>query len=183
VGSILIQLAARLTGLRVIATASRPETISWVKRMGAHHVVNHRNPLDRELEAIGIPQVRYVAALSATHHHLGAIKALIAPQGHVAVIDDPVSLDIVPFKQKAITFSWELMFTRSMFMTPDMSEQGHILNEVSAHLDAKVLMSTLSETLMPIEAATLKKAHARVESGTALGKLVVAGFATESDAR
>jgi len=183
VGSILIQLAARLTGLRVIATASRPETISWVKRLGAHHVVNHRNPLDRELEAIGIPQVRYVAALSATHHHLGAIKALIAPQGHVAVIDDPVSLDIVPFKQKAITFSWELMFTRSMFMTPDMSEQGHILNEVSALLDAKVLMSTLSETLMPIEAATLKKAHARVESGTAFGKLVVAGFATESDAR
>jgi NADPH:quinone reductase-like Zn-dependent oxidoreductase len=139
-------------------------------------VVNHRNPLDIELKAIGIPQVRYVAALSATDHHLGAIKALIAPQGHVAVIDDPISLDIVPFKQKAINFSWEFMFTRSMFMTADMSEQGHILNEVSKLLDAKVLMTTLAESLMPIEAATLKRAHARVESHAAHGKLVVSGF-------
>jgi zinc-binding alcohol dehydrogenase family protein len=179
VGSILIQLAARLTGLRVIATASRPDTISWVERMGAHHVVNHRNPLDRELEAIGIPQVRYVAALSATAHHLGAIKAIIAPQGHVAVIDDPVSLDIVPFKQKAVTFSWELMFTRSMFGTPDMPEQGRILNETSALLDAKVLISTLSESSRPIGAASLKGAHTRVESGSAFGKLVVSGFDDE----
>jgi zinc-binding alcohol dehydrogenase family protein len=176
VGSILIQLAARLTGLRVVATASRPETISWVKRMGAHHVVNHRNPLDTELAAIGIPLVRYVAALSATDHHLGAIKALIAPQGHVAVIDDPVSLDIVPFKQKGITFSWELMFTRSLFVTPDMPEQGRILNEASALLDTKVLMSTLSESFRPIDAATLKSVHSRVESGTAYGKLVLSGF-------
>jgi hypothetical protein len=95
------------------------------------------------------------------------------------VIDDPVSLDIVPFKQKAVTFSWELMFTRSMFGTPDMPEQGRILNETSALLDAKVLISTLSESSRPIGAASLKGAHTRVESGSAFGKLVVSGFDDE----
>ena len=44
VGSILIQLAKKLTGLTVIATASREDTHAWVKKMGADYVVNHRNP-------------------------------------------------------------------------------------------------------------------------------------------
>jgi NADPH:quinone reductase-like Zn-dependent oxidoreductase len=41
VGSITIQLAARLTGLTVIATASRPETTEWVRKLGASHVADH----------------------------------------------------------------------------------------------------------------------------------------------
>lgn len=176
VGSILIQLASRLTGLRVIATASRPDTIAWVRRMGAHEVVDHHKPLDSELAAIGIPEVEYVAALTSTAHHLPAIAKLIAPQGHVAVIDDPASLDIVPFKKKAVSFAWELMFTRSLFGTHDMSEQGRILNEVSALLDAGVLVTTLTESKRPIDAATLKSAHKLVESGAAFGKVVLTGF-------
>ncbi|OUI97524.1 Zn-dependent oxidoreductase, partial [Acetobacter orientalis] len=39
VGSMAIQLARALTGLTIIATASRPETQEWVTSLGAHYVV------------------------------------------------------------------------------------------------------------------------------------------------
>jgi len=99
VGSILIQLARRLTDLTVIATASRPDTVAWVERMGAHHVVDHHQPLDRELERIGLPMVDYVASLTATDRYLPLFPVIVAPQGHVAVFDDPDALDIVALKR------------------------------------------------------------------------------------
>lgn len=176
VGSILVQLAARLTGLTVIATASRPETVEWVTKMGAHHVVDHHKPLDQEVARIGIPKVEYVAALSATDQHLGAIAELVAPQGHVAIIDDPRTLDIVPFKRKSVTLAWELMFTRSIFETADIAEQHRILREVSALVDRGVLRSTLTDRAGTIDAANLKKVHALVEKGAAYGKSVLEGF-------
>jgi zinc-binding alcohol dehydrogenase family protein len=176
VGSILIQLARRLTGLTVIATASRPETIAWVNDMGAHHVIDHRHPIDEGLKAIGIPEVRYVASLSGTSEHLPAILKALAPQGKLALIDDPETLDIAPFKRKSLSVHWELMFTRSLFGTADIAAQGKLLNEVAELVDAGVLRSTLKEELCPINAANLRKAHALVESGKAVGKLVLAGF-------
>ena len=143
VGSILIQLARRLTGLTVIATASRPETIEWAQAMGAHHVIDHRKPLDAELKAIGIPQVHYVASLSNTEDHLKAIAEALAPQGKLALIDDPAVLDIVPFKRKSISVHWEFMFTRPLFGTTDMAAQHRLLDEVAALVDAGVLRTTL----------------------------------------
>jgi len=176
VGSILVQLAARLTGLIVVATASRPETIAWAKKMGAHHVVDHHRPLDEELARIGIPKVEYVAGLTATDKHAGAIVELIAPQGHLALIDDPKTFDIVPFKRKSVTIAWELMFTRSIFETADMGEQHRILAEVSALVDSGVLRTTLTERAGKIDAASLKKVHAKVEAGQSFGKSVLEGF-------
>ncbi|MFG1181934.1 zinc-binding alcohol dehydrogenase family protein [Xanthobacter versatilis] len=176
VGSILIQLARRLTGLTVIATASRPETIQWCKDMGAHHVIDHRQPLDEGLKAIGIPQVQYVASLTATDQHLPAIANALAPQGALALIDDPKTLDIVPFKRKSLSVHWELMFTRPLFDTPDLIRQHQLLNEVSALVDAGLLRTTLREELGAITAANLRKAHALVESGRSIGKAVLVGF-------
>lgn len=176
VGSILIQLARRLTGLTVIATASRPETIDWVTKMGAHHVIDHHKPLDEELARIGIPEVEYVAGLTASDRYLKLFPKIVAPQGHIALIDDPASFDIVPLKRKAITVSWELMFTRSLFGTVDMIEQHKLLDEVAHLVDAGVLATTLTETVSPINAANLKKVHALVESGKAIGKTVLEGF-------
>ncbi|NYZ15614.1 zinc-binding alcohol dehydrogenase family protein [Azospirillum sp. RWY-5-1] len=176
VGSILTQIARRLTGLTVIATASRPETVEWVRRMGAHHVIDHRQPLDQGLKAIGIPQVRYVAGLTATGEHQAAILEVLAPQGALALIDDPKSFDIVPFKRKSLSVHWELMFTRSLFGTPDMAEQHRILFEVSALVDSGVLRTTLVEDYGPITAANLRRAHATVESGRSIGKIVLSGF-------
>lgn len=175
VGSILTQLARRLTGLTVIATASRPETVDWAQAMGAHHVIDHRQPLDEALKAIGIPEVQYVAGLAATQHHLPAIVRVLAPGGALALIDDPKVLDIVPLKQKSLSVHWEFMFARPLFATPDMIRQHHLLNEVSVLLDAGVLRTTLRETVGRIDAANLRAAHRLVEEGKGFGKIVLAG--------
>jgi zinc-binding alcohol dehydrogenase family protein len=176
VGSILIQLARRLTGLTVVATASRPETIEWVRTMGAHHVIDHRKPLNEGLKAIGAGSADYVASLTASDQHLPAIAELIAPQGAVALIDDPAAFDIMPFKRKSVTVSWEFMFTRSMFETADMVAQHRILEEASALVDAGLLRTTMTRSEGPINAANLKKLHALLERGEAIGKAVLAGF-------
>jgi len=176
VGSMLIQLARRLTGLTVIATASRPETAEWVQRMGAHHVIDHHRPLDDGLRAIGIPEVQYVAALTATEQHLAAIVRALQPQGRLAVIDDPPVLDIVPLKEKALSVHWELMFTRSLYRTPDMAMQQRWLNELADLVDAGLLRTTLHERWGRIDAANLRRVHGLVEAGHAIGKIVLTGF-------
>lgn len=176
VGSILLQLAARLTGLTVIATASRSDTAAWSQKMGAHHVIDHTKGLAPELARIGIPQVRYIAALTATDRHLAAYAEIVAAQGKIAVIDDPATLDIVPFKRKSVSVHWEFMFTRAVNETPDMIAQHQLLNEVSALVDAGVLKTTMTQNLGRIDAANLKRAHALLESGRTIGKVVLEGF-------
>ena len=173
VGSILTQIARRLTGLTVIATASRPETAAWCRDMGAHYVIDHRQPLDEGLKAIGIPQVRYVAGLTATDEHQKAIIEALAPQGALAMIDDPKVFDVVPFKRKSLSVHWELMFTRPLYGTADMAEQHRILGEIAALVDSGVLRTTLRHNYGPITAANLRRAHAAVESGRSIGKAVL----------
>jgi zinc-binding alcohol dehydrogenase family protein len=176
VGSILTQLARRLTGLTVVATASRAETVAWCRKMGAHHVIDHRRPLNEGLKAIGVPTVEYVASLTATDQHLPAVIEAIAPQGRLALIDDPPTLNILPFKRKSVSVHWELMFTRSLFKTRDMIEQHHLLNEVADLVDAGLLTTTLTKEAGPINARNLKLAHALIESGRSYGKTVLSGF-------
>jgi NADPH2:quinone reductase len=177
VGSILIQLAKKLTGLTVIATASRPETMEWVKKMGADHVINHRDSLVDQVKALGL-EPHYVASLTGTGQHFPAIIELIKPRGHIAVIDDPETLDIKLGKRKALTFSWEFMFTRSMFQMDDIEKQQELLNRVSALIDDGTLISTVTNNLGKISAETLKEAHAQLESGRTIGKIVLDGFFT-----
>lgn len=175
VGSILIQLAKKLTKLTVIATASRQDTIDWVKKMGADHVIDHSKPIDTEIEALGI-QPKYVAALTGTEGHFDAIINLIKPRGAVAFIDDPEILNIKSGKQKALRFAWELMFTRPMFNTPDMDEQHKILNRVSKMLDDGTLISTVTNNLGKLSPKTIVEAHKQQESGRVIGKNVLEGL-------
>lgn len=175
VGSILIQLAKKLTGLEVIATASRPDTEEWVRKMGADHVVNHRKPLDAEMKTLGISP-RFVAALTNTDQHIAAIVELIKPRGHIALIDDPQALDIRPLKFKAITLSWEFMFTRPMFQTDDIDVQHKLLNRVADLLDDGTLVSTVNKRGGALNVANLQAAHEFQESGKAIGKTVLDGF-------
>jgi len=160
----------------VVATASRPETEAWAKELGAHHVIDHRRPLGEALRAAGLEQADYIAGLTASDQHHAALAEVVAPQGHIVLIDDPKTFDIVPFKRKSVTISWELMFTRSIFDTNDMFEQRRLLTEVSSLVDAGVLRSTMREHLGAINAATLKEAHAKLESGRTIGKVVLEGF-------
>lgn len=174
VASIAIQLARRLTGLTVIATSSRPETSGWVGELGAHRVIDHAKPLAPQIEALGAPG--FVFSTTHTDQHLTEIVQLIAPQGRFGLIDDPASLDILPFKRKSVSVHWEYMFARSTFHTEDMAEQGVLLNEVARLVDAGTLRTTLGENLGPINAANMKRAHALIESGRARGKVVLEGF-------
>jgi zinc-binding alcohol dehydrogenase family protein len=176
VGSILIQLARRLTGLTVIATASRPETVAWCTELGAHHVIDHTKPLAEELKRVGIPQVAYVAGLTQTDRHFPAIAEILRPQGHFGLIDDPATLDINPLKRKSISVHWELMFTRSAFETDDMIAQHRLLDEVAGLVDDGIVRTTLAERFGTINAANLKRAHALIESGRSKGKIVLEGF-------
>ena len=176
VGSILVQLAKKLTKLNIIGTASREETTSWLKELGADTVINHRNKLSEEFEKYNLPAPEYVVSLNATEHHVDEIAKLIKPQGKFGFIDDPKSLNVMPFKGKAVSTHIELMFTRSMFQTDDMIEQHNILNEVSTLIDNGTIKTTLGENFGIINAENLRKAHAFLETGKAKGKIVLEGF-------
>ena len=175
VGSILIQLAKKLTGLTVIATASRDDTRKWVAKMGADHIVNHRNPLDKEMNALGISP-RYVASLTHTQQHFASTIELIKPRGHISLIDDPDALDIAALKPKALSFSWEFMFARSMFQTEDRDVQRQLLNRVSTLLDKGELIPTVNHYGGGLNVENLRAAHGLQESGKAVGKTVLKGF-------
>ncbi|HSU22143.1 zinc-binding alcohol dehydrogenase family protein [Comamonadaceae bacterium OTU4NAUVB1] len=176
VGSILIQLARELTQLRVVATASRPETRQWCLDLGAHAVIDHSKPLAGELKAAGLGEVDLVASLTQTQQHYAQIIESLKPQGRIGVIDDMPVLDVMPLKTKCLSLHWELMFTRSRFETPDMAEQGRLLAEVAALVDAGRVRTTVGEHFGTIDAANLRRAHAFIESGKARGKVVLAGF-------
>jgi zinc-binding alcohol dehydrogenase family protein len=176
VGSILVQLARQLTGLTVMGTASRADTAAWVTELGAHHVIDHSKPLNEEITRLGLPPVTYVAGLNQTDHHWPAIAELVAPQGKVALIDDPAAIDVRVLKRKSVSLHWEFMFTRSMFQTDDMAQQHQLLDDVARLVDAGVLKTTLAERFGTINAANLKRAHALLESNRAKGKIVLVGF-------
>lgn len=176
VGSILTQLASKLTKMTVIGTASRPESQKWVRDAGAHHVIDHSKPLIDELTRIGIKEVTHVASLTNTEQHYQQIIAALAPQGKLALIDDPETLDARPLKTKCISLHWEFMFTRSMFETHDIVAQHQLLTRVAQLIDAKVIRTTLGEHFGAISADNLRKAHAHIETGRAVGKIVLEGF-------
>ncbi|MCP1474294.1 zinc-binding alcohol dehydrogenase family protein [Pseudomonas sp. EB276 TE3739] len=176
VGSILTQLAKQLTGLKVIGTASRPQTREWVSELGADLVIDHSQPLSEELKRAGIDSVTHVASLTQTDQHLVQLVEALAPQGKLALIDDPKSLDISLLKRKSLSLHWEFMYTRSLFETPDMIEQHKLLNRVAELIDAGTLKTTLGEHFGGINAANLRRAHELLESGKAKGKIVLEGF-------
>ncbi|HEY0211406.1 zinc-binding alcohol dehydrogenase family protein [Acerihabitans sp.] len=176
VGSILTQLARRLTRMTVIGTASRPETRDWVMNLGAHQVIDHSRPMVAQLTQLGIANVTHVASLTHTDSYYPQLIEALAPQGRLALIDDPAALDALPLKAKSLSLHWELMFTRSRFETADMINQHRILERVAGLIDQDVLKTTLGQHFGAINAANLRKAHALLESGKSRGKLVLEGW-------
>jgi len=177
VGSILVQLARKLTKLEVIGTASRTDTQAWVKEMGAHQVIDHGQPLDQALTAAGLGPVHLVASLTQTQKHYAALINALAPQGKLALIDDSNEpIDVRPLKAKSLSLHWEMMFTRSRFQTDDMARQGELLAQVANAVDAGTLRTTMTRHFGALSVATLVEAQAHVESGRAIGKVVLDGF-------
>lgn len=184
VGSILVQLARALPHLSIVATSSEPQGAGgdWLRGLGAHHVIDHRAALAPQVAQLqagqDLPPLRYAASLTHTPAHFADIVAALEPQGRLGLIDDfgPGDIDVTALKGKALSLHWELMFTRSLHGTHDIAEQGKLLAEVARRVDAGLIRSTLAEVLGPIDAATLKRAHALQESQRQRGKLVLQGF-------
>ena len=177
VGSIAIQLAKKLAKLKVIATASRPESVAWVKELGADHVVDHTKDLAPQLEAIGAKDVDYIFCLNNTDRWFPAFAAIIRPQGRICTIVSALKpVDLTPLMGKSATFAWEFMFTRSTFQTDDMIGQHELLNETAALIESGTLRTTVAVNLGKINAANLKRAHKMLEEGHTLGKIVLEGF-------
>lgn len=177
VGSIAIQLAAKVAGLHVIATASRPESTAWCREFGAHEVVNHHQNLVSQVQALGHEFVNYVLILNDTEQHAASAMQLVAPQGAIcSIVETTKPLDIAPLKNKSARFCWEMMFTRSMYKTDDMIQQHYLLNEVAKLVDQGVLRTTVNQTLQPINAANVRQAHVQLEAGHTIGKIVLEGF-------
>jgi zinc-binding alcohol dehydrogenase family protein len=175
VGSVLVQLARQLTNLTIVGTASRKESANFARKMGAHHVIDHCQPFAEGIRGLGLPSVDYVAALTTSRESLPWIIDVLRPQGHVTFIDNP-EIELMPFKPKSLTISWEMMFTRSLFQTEDMSEQHRLLEEVAALVDAKKVVTTLTRHGGPLTAANLAAAHRYLEAGRSIGKTVLSGI-------
>ncbi|NEQ41695.1 MAG: zinc-binding alcohol dehydrogenase family protein [Okeania sp. SIO3I5] len=174
VGSIAIQLA-KLAKLNVIATASRPETIAWCQKLGADQVVNHRNNLAEEIKQVGYQNVNYILCLNDTDGHWQAMTEAIAPQGTIcSIVENEGRLDMDILKSKSAGFVWEFMFTRSMYQTEDMAEQGNLLNELSKLIEDGAIITTCNEIVKPIDAKNLRDVHQRIENGRTIGKIVLA---------
>lgn len=177
VGSIMLQLASVLTAARVFATASRPESETWVRTLGAHEVLNHRKALAEELVKAGYDHVSHVASLNQTDQHFDDLVKMLEPQGKLALIDTPQKpLDILSMKQKSLSLHWEFMYTRSLFETDDMIQQHHILSRIANLVDQGRIKSTVQQHFGKINAENLLRAHRFIETNTSIGKVVLEGF-------
>ncbi|MEH6832476.1 MAG: zinc-binding alcohol dehydrogenase family protein [Sulfitobacter sp.] len=176
VGTIAVQLLRALTDMTIISTASTPETNAWVTELGAHHVINHREPLAAQVAALNIGAPGFVLSTNGTAKHLPEIAALLAPQGRLCPVDAAGLVDLQPFGMKSVSIHNFTMFTRPLFRTPDMNVQGDILSEVAKLVDDGKVKSTVTDVLGKINAETLRKAHAQIESGKTRGKIVLEGF-------
>jgi len=176
VGSIAIQLA-KIANLRVIATASRPESQGWCRKIGADEVIDHTKSIPDQLQRLNCSMVDYILNNSSTEQHWAAMSKVIRPLGRICcLVDTTEAVDLNALKKKSVTFAWEFMFTRPMYQTEDMIEQHKLLSQVACWVDAGMIQSTLTETLSPINAANLRTAHAKLEAGHMIGKLVLTGW-------
>lgn len=179
VGSIAIQLAKVVAGMRVIATASRKESADWCRNLGADEIINHHKPFSGEFSRIGVDGVDYILCLNSTELHIGNMADVINPQGRICTIvetKDNQPVDVNVFQRKSVGFMWELMFTRSMFNTVDMQSQGDLLNEASRLLDRGQLRTTMTKSCGPLTTENLSKAHGLIETGRTIGKIVLSGI-------
>lgn len=176
VGSMAVQLARR-AGLRVIASASRPESRAWVRELGAEAVVDHRQPLAPQLRQLGWPQVDAIANLADTDAYWQQMGELVRPHGSILlIVSNRAPLEMATLKSRSLRLCWEFMFSRSSLECADLAVQGQILERLATLIEAGELRSTLRQELTPIHAANLERAYAQLATGHTLGKIVLTGW-------
>jgi len=176
-GSMSIQLAKLIPGVRVIASASRPESQAWCRNLGANDVIDHFGDMHEQLASLGLPHVDAILVLNDPDRHFPALAEILAPQGTLcSIVPFKETPDINSIMRKSATFVWEFMFTRSMFGTSDIGAQRDILNTVARLIDAGQIKSAATQDLGTVTAENLRVAHRRLESERTIGKLTLTGF-------
>ena len=172
VGSLAVQIARKLLRMTVIGTASRPESAAWARELGAAHTINHRGDMPAELRALGREHVDYILCCHGTDGHFEAMCEMLAPQGHIcSIVESSGPLPIGKLMRKKASFSWELMFTKAIFQTPDLESQRVILDRVSDLVDDETIRCTLHEDGGELTADALASAHRRQAAGAMIGKI------------
>jgi zinc-binding alcohol dehydrogenase family protein len=169
VGSIGIQIAKRVCGMQVTATASRDESRTFCEAMGADHVIDHSQELCAQAEAVGHKGFDYILCTSDCSN-LPAVVKILNPVGRICyILPAHERLDLSELFMKRGTISFEMMFARPRLDAhPQM--QGALLNRVSELLDTGTLVSTLTDTLDWNE---FQEAHRRIDTGHTTGKIVM----------
>jgi len=174
VGSIAIQLAKHLAGMRVIATASRPESADWCRTLGADDVIDHHRPFAEEFKRVGLDEVDYIFCLNSTEQHMQNMADVIKPQGKLClIVETKGPVNINPFQRKSVAICWELMFTRPMFETFDMQAQHDLLSEVAGLVESGTLRTTKRRSFGKLNAESLRQAHRAIEKGDTIGKITL----------
>lgn len=173
VGSIAIQLIKILTKIKVIATASRPESTKWVHQLGADHIINHHNSLVEQFKNQNLEKIKYVFSTNSTERYVSDLKEILQPQGKLVLIDDPDFFDVSLFKAKSISINWEFMFTRSLFQTKDLNKQSTILEEISNLIEKSKIKNINTLTLNGLSVQNIEKAHSLLETNSTIGKITI----------
>ncbi len=166
VGIAVVQIA-RAHGLRVIGTAGTVEGTALVKKEGAHHALNHREPtyVDEVMQITGGTGVNLVVEMLA-NVNLDRDLDLLAARGRVVVVGNRGRVEIDPRK----------------IMGRDAAVLGMVLfncsrdelNSIHAGLVAGLESGTLRPVVrkeLPLEDAPT--AHVEVMQPGAYGKIVL----------
>ena len=181
-GSMAIQFARQLSKCEIIATASRNESKDWCLKMGAHQVIDHSRDLKDQLAALGHDTIPFILNLSNNIPYWKVMADLISPEGAICLVaSTKAKLDLDLFMEKSVRINYELMFTRSLYSTDNLSIQGDVLRQVAEMIDAGTILHTRTEDMGKISAANIRKAHARVESGRMIGKVTLSGMNTQTE--
>ncbi|MBM9547113.1 zinc-binding alcohol dehydrogenase family protein [Leptospira sp. 201903074] len=177
VGSIAIQILKQMTKAKIIATASREESISWVKDLGADFVIHPQKDFLEQVQALGLSGVNDVLLFIDPKDHFENLAKVLLPFGNICSIvesDSPLNMNLL--KTKSNGYLNEFMFTRSMFQTEDRIKQKQLLEEIGALVDAKKIFPTNHIDLGEMTEETLNEAHELLQSGKTIGKIILGGF-------
>lgn len=163
VGHIAVQLA-KWAGAEVYTTISSPEKAAILHNLGIEHTINYRteniptNYFDMVFDTVG-------------GENLDKSLEQVAPYGHVVSIQANANhhLGNLYFKTASLHAVFMLL---PMLSNQKREHHGEILKRVAALVDEGVVKPILDERIFTLD--EVSEAHARLESGKAIGKIAIA---------
>lgn len=172
VGAVAVQIALDY-GFNVVGTASRDESIQYLKDLGVETIIDHTESFSDQLQDKGINKVDAVYLAVKADENMEAAVQVVKPQGRICSLL-PLS-DALPSKMfsKSILFSYELMYTRSLYKTEDWIKQHEYLTELKEKVEKDAVKTTMSEHYPEMNEETLTQAYKQLQEGHTTGKIVL----------